>query len=72
MTIAGSSTNKTVLRGSLVKWGAGTATLRRLKMEVEGDTGEEREASVYLMAGATEIEGCVVEAPVNTAFYVIR
>ncbi len=40
------------------------------KDDEEGE--EEEEDSVYLMCGATEIEGCVVESPVNTAFYVIR
>ncbi len=55
--------------GSLVKWGPGTVSFRRLKIEVGVDSDSVDD--VYLLDGATELVNCVIESFVNTCFYVI-
>jgi len=69
VNITGASCSTAVIAGSLVKWGQGTITMRRLRLVIGEDDDENHEA--YIMSGGLELTDCVVESTANTAFYVI-
>ncbi len=74
VTIVGQSVNSTILRGSVNKWGEHTATFRRLKLQIcsRDYAGLALDDEVYVMEGGLEFDGCAIESPVNTMFYVMR
>ena len=56
--------------GSLVKFGPGDVSIRRLKLVIGKTSNSDDDA--YFLGGRTTVRHCLIESPVNTAMFVIN